>query len=183
MTTNVSVSSSSHTLLDALTRELYQAEQSAMRQCLREAARLGTTPPGLAVRAVGVHADAVLRELPGLSRRNGLPTSQASKRTGAAFSGLRDKLLDMLVDRERSYRGTLLGCRHGLDVVRTTHHLASGLGNLDLDAFCSSWLNTRIVLVQRVEDELAWFAANPDEATTLARPLVAGLRARLRVAS
>jgi hypothetical protein len=34
------------------------------------------------------------------------------------------------------------------------------------------------VLVQRVEEELSWFARNPEEALKLARPLVAGARSR-----
>jgi hypothetical protein len=132
------------------------------------------------LRAVADHADVVLGELPALARRNDMPVSKGGRVTGALFSQLRDKMFDMLIDSDRSYRGTLLGCRHGLDVVRTLQQLSKCMGNLELDAFCTGWLNTRIVLVQRLEDELSWFAQHPAEALKMARPLVANARARTR---
>lgn len=171
-------SSASHTLLVSLTRELFQTETSAAQHCRREADRLGDEPPATALRAVADHADAILRELPGVAERNGMPVSTGGKITGALFSQLRDKLFDLMIDSDRSYRGTLLGCRHGLDVVRTLGHLAVDLGKPDLDAFCAAWLNTRTVLVQNVEDQLAWFAKHPEDALRFARPLDRSARAR-----
>ncbi|MDB4991113.1 MAG: hypothetical protein JWN04_6291 [Myxococcaceae bacterium] len=183
MTNTGTLGSSTRTFLDALTRELFQTETSASQHCTREAKRLGSTAPALALRAVAEHAEAVLRELPALAERNNLPVSKGGNLAGHMFSELRDKLFDRLIDCERSYRGTLLGCRHGLDVVRTLGHLAASVGNLELDAFCTRWLNTRTVLVERVEDELAWFAQHPDQATRLARPLVPSLRERSHASS
>jgi hypothetical protein len=177
MTTNASGDASdAQAFLTSLTRELFQTETSAARHCRREADRLGESEPALALRAVADHADAILSELPGLAERNGMPISKGGKMTGALFSQLRDKMFDMLIDSDRSYRGTLLGCRHGLDVVRMLQHLACEMGKPDLDAFCAAWLNTRTVLVQKVEDELKWFAKNPHQALKFARPLVASGR-------
>lgn len=169
---------SARAYLHSLARELFQTETSAARHCRREADRLADTGPARALRAVADHADAVLAELPRLAERNDMPVSKGGRITGALFSQLRDKMFDMLIDSDRSYRGTLLGCRHGIDVVHAVQKLASCMGKLELDSFCTSWLNTRTVLVQRVEDELSWFAQNPEEALKLARTLVASARSR-----
>lgn len=167
--------------LISLTRELFQTETSAARHCRREAERLGETGPGEALRAVADHADAILRELPQLADRNRLPISVGGRLVGALFSQLRDKMFDMMIDSDRSYRGTLLGCRHGLDVVRMLQHLAIENGLTDLDAFCAAWLNTRTILVQKVEDELAWFAQHPNAALQFARkPLMTSRMGRER---
>jgi hypothetical protein len=165
-------------LLVSLSRELFQTETSAARHCRREADRLGESGPAVALRAVADHADAVLRELPALAERNGMPISTGGKLTGALFSQLRDKMFDMLIDSDRSYRGTLLGCRHGLDVVRMLQHVSTEMAKVDLDDFCAAWLNTRTVLVQNVEHELAWFAKNPQEALKMGRPIMASSRHR-----
>lgn len=175
--------SAQQSLLVSLTRELFQTETSAARHCRREADRLAESGPALALRAVAEHADAILRELPALADRNGMPVSPGGKLTGALFSQLRDKMFDMLIDTDRSYRGTLLGCRHGLDVVRVLQHLATAMGKSDLNAFCTAWLNTRTVLVQKLEEELAWFAQHPHEALRLARSPVSSSRTRAQAHS
>lgn len=169
---------STRDFLHNLARELFQTETSAARHSLREAKRLGDTPPAAALRAVAEHAEAVLRELPALARRNDMPISEGGRAAGRLFSEVRERIGDRLIDGERSYRGTLLGCRHGIDVVRMLQHIAQSLGRVELDAFCAAWLNTRTVLVQRVEDELCWFVAHPEAALRSARPLVPGLRLR-----
>lgn len=169
MSSAIDLNESQKTLLDNLSRELFQTETSAARHCAREADRLGSTPPALALRAVAEHAQKVLEQLPGLAERNGMVVSKGGKVTGELFSQLRDKLADLLIDSERSYRGTLLGCRHGLDVVRLLLQVAVVLGNDELDNFCTAWLNTRSVLVQQLEDELAWFAKHPADAVANAR--------------
>jgi hypothetical protein len=167
-------------LLISLTRELFQTETSAAQHCRREAERLGDTPPAKPLRAVSEHAEAVLRTLPALAEREHLPVSRGGKLTGAFFSELRDKMFDIVTDSERSYRGTLLGTRHGLDAVRMLRCVAEQLGRTALFDFCESWLTTRIVLVERVEEEMIWFAKNPSEALRLARPLLHTARSRLR---
>lgn len=160
--------------LRSLTRELFQTEMSAAQHCRREAARLGQTSPAQALRAVADHADAVLIELPKLAERNGLPKSRGGLFVGELFSQVRDKLADALIDSDRSYRGTLLGCRHGLDVVRMLQQVSATYGLRELDGFCAAWLNTRTVLVQKLEDELAWFARHPAAALKSGRrPLTA----------
>ena len=182
MTSSASDDASAQELLVSLSRELFQTETSASRHCRREAARLGDSGPAAALLAVADHADSVLLELPKLAQRNNMPVSRGGVLTGELFSQMRDKLFDMLIDSDRSYRGTLLGCRHGVDVVHTLQHLANVLGKADLDAFCTAWLSTRTVLVQRLEDQLAWFAKHPGHALKLARrPLMTSARQRAQV--
>lgn len=180
MTQSDDLTSSQRTLLNNLTRELFQTETSAARHSVREADRLGDTPPALALRAVAAHAKDILRDLPGLAKRNGMVVSKGGVLTGELFSQVRDKVADMLIDSERSYRGTLLGMRHGIDVVRSLEQFAEQTGKLDLEAFCAAWLSTRKLLVENVADELRWFAKNPNEAVKLGRPLLRAFRARER---
>ena len=130
MKPNGSDDASARAYLHSLARELFQTETSAARHCRREAERLGDTGPARALLAVADHADAVLKELPAIAERNDMPVSKGGRMTGALFSQLRDKMFDMLIDSDRSYRGTLLGCRHGLDVVRTLQQLARCNGKL-----------------------------------------------------
>jgi hypothetical protein len=152
-------------LLRTLGRELFQTETSASWHCRREARRLGSSPPAWALSAVADHADGVLRELPALAERHELPVSVGGHLVGRVFSALRQTFADRLIDQERSYRGTLLGIRHGIDCVRLIEHVAMVLNDADLANWCEAWLDARIELTARVEEGLAWFARHPIEAT------------------
>jgi len=151
-------------LLATLFRELFQTEQSAERQCRREADRLGATGPSGAMRAVAQHAAAVLQELPGLSRAEHLPVSRFGQLVGAALSRARDLITDRLIEEERSYRSTLLGIRHGVDLVTMIRHVADSVGRVEIGGFCTRWLAARQPMVAAVEQQLAWFAHHPDVA-------------------
>ncbi len=165
------------TLLRSLGHELFQTETSAVRHCRREAARLGGVPPGWALVAVADHADGVLRDLPALAERHGMPLGAGAHLTGRMFSALRHFVLDRVIDEERSYRGTLLGIRHGVDVVHMLSHVAMRLEDDALAVWCEGWLDVRRELASRVEDGLAWFADHPVEATASAHLLLEHRRA------
>jgi hypothetical protein len=165
-------------LLANLVRELFQTETSAARHCRREADRLGETEPAKAMRAIAEQAKAVLAELPALCEREGLPVSVVGSLTGRLFSELRDKLADGLIQSERSYRATLLGTRHGLDVVHMVELTADCANRIAVVSFCQGWLTTRTVLVERAAEAMRWFAQHPEESSRLARPLIPRLRAR-----
>src|SRR5690606_2934866 len=105
-------------LLRNLTRELFQTETSAAWHCQRAAERLEGTPPAEALRALAAHAERVRSVLPELAGSESLPVSKLGVAVGAFFSQTRDKVLDRVIQVERSYRGTLLGVRHGVDLVR-----------------------------------------------------------------
>jgi hypothetical protein len=74
-----------------------------------------------------------------------------------------------VISAERSYRGTLLGARHGLDVVRSLRSAAREASREELAGFCERWLERREPLVSAVERELEWFARHPREALSFAR--------------
>lgn len=151
-------------LLDTLVRELYQAERAAQRHGALEADRLGGVPPASAMRAVARDADAVLRELPALSRKLGLPVSPPGVSMGTLFSILRTTVADRLIDKERSYRGTLLGLRHGVDLVRLLRSAARTDKHKDLATWCGAWLERREPLVDEVAHHLTWFGRHPSQA-------------------
>lgn len=153
-----------HVFLSNLVRELFQTEQSARTHPLVEAERLGDVPPAHALRAVSAHAEGVLAELPGMMKAHDLPVSEGGRAMGNALSGLRDHLIDLLVNEEKSYRGTLIGMRHGIDLVELIRGVALVEGNALLATWCAGWIETRRPLVEAVARELAWFAAHPERA-------------------
>jgi hypothetical protein len=181
MTEMTASSSFSETLLNNLLREVYQTETSAVQHCKREAERLGSSSPAAAMVAISEHASRAMPRLVELCQRENLPVSAAGGLAGRLFSQVRDKLADRIVQSERSYRLTLVGIRHGIDLMRMVRSAAESADRSALSEFCSVWLDTRVVLTQHVEDEMRWFVRHPELATKLARPfLVAARRERLQ---
>ena len=168
-----------HAWLANLVRELFQTEQSAKVHPRIEAERLGDAPPSHVLLAISAHAEAALAELPPLVVRHNLPNSTSGKLVGAAFSSLRDHFVDLLLSSEKSYRGTLLGMRHGVDLVELIQYVAREEGDTSLTQWCATWLEKRRPLVEAAAGELAWFAAHPDRAREPAKdnPLALGLQA------
>ncbi|HKP58382.1 MAG TPA: hypothetical protein VJV78_16770 [Polyangiales bacterium] len=159
-------------LLVGLFRELFQTETSAVKHCRREAERLGEATPAVALREISRQAEGFLAELPRVAHAHGLPTSPGGAAVGALLSEARDNLLDRLVRSERSYRGTLIGLRHGVDLVVLLGQAARERGHAELSAFCDRWLGARVPLVASVERELVWFAKQPEDAVRPARGLL-----------
>ncbi len=168
-----------HAWLANLVRELFQTEQSAKVHPRIEAERLGDVAPSKVLLAIAAHAESALAELPPLVVRHNLPNSTGGKLVGAAFSSLRDHFVDLLLSSEKSYRGTLLGMRHGVDLVELVQYVAREEGDTSLTQWCATWLEKRRPLVEAAAGELAWFAANPDRAREPAKdnPLALGLQA------
>lgn len=137
--------------------ELFQTERSAYRHPIREAKRLGDVPPAIALRAVAAHANEVLDELPELARARGVAAARVGTIIGETFSDVRHFFADRIIDRERSYRGTLLGMRHGIDLVRLVRAAAEDEADLELVSWCDRWLSVRERLVSGVEREIDWF--------------------------
>lgn len=137
------------------------------------------TPPAAALLAVAQHADVALRELDQLAQEHKLPRSSFGVLLGNLFSETRERLADRLIEGERSYRGTLLGMRHGVDVVHMVELTAREAGSDSLANWAATWLQRREPLVRDVERQLAWYATHADRA--LAR--ATSKRARAPVAS
>jgi hypothetical protein len=170
MRTSASQPSDRHAWLAALVRELFQTEQSACDHPRVEVQRLGDCPPGECLRAVVEHAETALSELPGLVERQGLLVSGGGRAIGSAFSSIRDRVADRFLTAEKSYRGTLLGMRHGVDLVVLLERVARREGATELADWCLDWLAVRRGMIHEVEGALGWFAANPERAQAPAEP-------------
>ncbi len=153
-----------HELLRSLYRELFQSERSAMKHPRREAERLGSGPPAQALTAVSDHAKSSFAGLCAAARASDLPVSRAGMFLGSLLSTARHVVLDRAVEAERSYRATLLGMRHGIDVMKLIRKVADASGRVELAGFCTRWLDERAPLVDRVETAMGWFAEHPQRA-------------------
>lgn len=158
-------------LLVSLFAELSQSERSALKHPRREADRLGNTPPAQALRAVSQHAERSGDDLRATARANDLSVSRIGVAVGSLFSFVRQSIGDRLVERERSYRGTLLGMRHGVDLVKMIQRVADAAGLVELGGFCARWLEERVPLVDSVEKAMGWFAEHPVQAAETPRLL------------
>jgi hypothetical protein len=150
-------------LREKLCRELSQSEHSAIVQPRREAKRLGPIPPAAALCAIADHAEAMRPRFDALvsGRRANKRGVALGRAIGELFSTLRHGLFDRLIDTERSYRATLLGVDHGIDLVRMLRAVANRAGDDDLGELCEAWLPARVALIERAQAELAWFAGQP----------------------
>jgi hypothetical protein len=165
-----------HELLKSLFRELFQSERSAMKHPRREAERLGGGPPAHALTAVSDHAKGIFADLCAIARATDVPVSRAGMAVGSLLSIARHVVLDRAVDAERSYRATLLGMRHGVDLMKLIRKVADASGRVELAGFCTRWLEEREPLVDRVESAMGWFAEHPQRAAEMPR-LLRGRRA------
>src|SRR6185295_19786823 len=129
-----------------------------------ESERLAGTPPGSAMEEIALHADKQLEELAELARLRGITPAPAAQAIGRALSVMRDSLADLTTTTEQSYRVTMLGVRHGVDLVRLLRALALKAQDEALKAWTEAWLLRRTELVDAAETELTWFADNPERA-------------------
>jgi hypothetical protein len=167
--------------LTNLFRELFQTEQSARKHPRVEATRLGDAPPARAMEAVASHADTVLPELFAMVRERHLPAVEGAKKVGSMFSVLRNRVADLFLSHEKSYRGTLLGLRHGIDLVTLIQFTATSIGDAELAAWCARWMDARRPLVEAAAHELAWFAAHQDRAAEPVKQSAVGRTVQIMV--
>lgn len=148
------------TLSTKLFAEMMQTEASAERHCRKEAERLEGAPSD-AMRAIAVHAAQTLGALESLAHARGRHLARQGSSVGRLFSTIRSLVMDRLVTRQTSYRGTLLGTRHGTDLFSLAAESAEAEGDSELSTFCIDWLRVRRPLVHRAGGQLQWFAHHP----------------------
>jgi hypothetical protein len=154
-----------HKLRAKLCRELAQSEHSADVHTRREARRLGDVPPAHALLALGEHARAEGPRFDAVAcEKQPEKNLQLARGIGGVFSTLRHLIFDRLIDTERSYRGTLLGFRHGIDAARLLREVATRLGDVKLVEFVDAWMPRRLELLHAAERTLSWFADSPGRA-------------------
>jgi len=144
-----------------LCRELAQSELDARLHTRREARRLGEVVPALALRAIAAHADALQPRFAMLVRRDQPFGFAVGRAVARMFSGVRHVLLDRIIDREHSYRATLLGLYHGVDTARLLREVCVRAGDVYLARFCDELVGEREVLLEQAQHALAWFADAP----------------------
>ena len=144
--------------LDRLVKEFAQTERSAAEHPVKEAKRLGDVPPALALLSVADHAEDS-REM--FERLVGEEETKVGDWVGHAFSVLRDTMGDQVLTFDRSYRGTLLGMTHGLDLAHVMLPLAARV-RPELEDFLSDWIATRTPLVEACREQLSWFVSHPE---------------------
>jgi hypothetical protein len=168
-------------LIARLLREWAQSDTSARLHPPREARRLGDVPPARAFAAIAADAEAGWPSLKRLIASRGQGSQPRGRSVGRVFSWLRERLFDLPLDREESYRGTLLGLRHGLDAVVLLRERARLVGDEELATFCDDWLARRRPLVEAAAEATRWFAEHPEAALRPARSTFAArVAARLR---
>ena len=148
-------------LLDSLCTELMQEETSARVHLQREADRLVGTPLAPILLATSAHAELSLSRVPLAMRA---PKRNLGAAVGLAFSNVREFIADRFLTREQSYRGSLLGMRHGIDLVDLMLTVSRALGETEIAEWCAEWLPERRQLVERASAEMAWFAAHRESA-------------------
>lgn len=166
-------------LRDKLGRELAQSEHDAIVHCAREARRYGGQPPSQAMRAIAEHARAMRPRLAPLWRAQPAGV-RLGRAVGELFSLTRHLVLDWLIDAERSYRGTLLGLRHGLDCARLLREVARVQQDDAALACCDQLLDERTTLLDAATEQLRWFAEHPALALRSSHRVRAHIDARRR---
>ena len=159
----------SASLATSLFSEILQTERSAVRHSAVEAERLGPCPPASALMAVSQHAAQLEPSLFALADRRGVDPHKIGTKVGDLFSMARNRLADFVISTEQSYRGTLLGMRHGYDAVSLFGLAAREEKDPELAAWCDRWLAERAPLIAAVASALDWFAQHPERALQSAK--------------
>ena len=148
-------------LMRSLMAELFQAETSAELHCEREARRHRDHLPGTSLWTLSRQARASQAILHLLAADRGFTLAPKARGLGVVFSQVRELVVDRLWSSERSWRATLLGLRHGVDVALSLRLIAEAAGDDAVAVFCGGLLRARVPLVAEVENTLWWFAEHP----------------------
>jgi hypothetical protein len=149
-----------------LSRELAQSEHDAVYQTRREASRLGENLPAAKLREIAAHAEHLSPRLEALLLQRQPLGMRAGRWVGETFSIIRHYFVDRILQSERSYRATLLGLAHGLDVARLLREVARRSDDVRLFRFCDDMIAQREPLIHEAARALTWFASHPDVALT-----------------
>ena len=156
-------------LLRTLMGELFQAERSAEAHCQREARRYAKDISATALWGICRQARGTIARLDELAEARGFEVARRGTMLGSLYSSIREAIADRFLSAERSWRATLLGLRHGVDVVVSLRLVADALDDAVLVNFCDELLRQRTPLVKEVENTLWWFAEHPARAVAAAR--------------
>lgn len=149
-------------LVDKLTRELAQAEFDARLHTQRQARRLGPCPPGDALAAISDHATSTWPGFVAAAGPNRTVSIEIGRLVARLFSATRHFAVDLVIDAQRAYRGTMLGLVHGLDCERLLRATAARSGDFALARWCERMLVDRVELLEDASNAMLWFAERPE---------------------
>lgn len=148
-------------LYKKLCRELAQSEHDARLHTRREARRLGDVPPARALLEIARHADEVNETFERIAAAQIPIGLRIGRAVGEVFSAVRHFTIDRLIDTERSFRMTLLGLKHGVDVARLLRVVAAEMGDVRTALLCDELVRERGAQIELAERTLIWFASHP----------------------
>jgi hypothetical protein len=147
-------------LYDKLSREVLQSEHDAHLHSFREAQRQDG-PPARILTTIGYHAQRTEPELRKLVTARQPFTAVLALAVAKAFSNVRYYAADHLLARERTYRATLLGLRHGLDAAYLLRAAADRAQRTEVHDFCDRLIAEREPLLNSAVEVITWFADHP----------------------
>ena len=149
--------------LRALVHEFYQTERSAELHPAKEADRVGRqSAPGRAMIAVSAHAARSRESARSVFDEMRMPDEEAGAFVGEAFSAAREHVADKLLSAERSYRATMLGIAHGIDLAIVMRGLCDRLDDGDAAVtLLGAWVRERRALLEGCREALGWFHERP----------------------
>jgi hypothetical protein len=113
---------------------------------------------------IATDAERALEQIEGWARRRGVQGLSAESAAARAFASARDKLAELALTTEQSYRMSLLAARHGVDLIRMIRELARLADDRELREWSERWSLRRLDLIEQGEMALAWFAEHSGRA-------------------
>jgi hypothetical protein len=151
-------------LYDKLAREVLQSEHDAHVHGFREAHRQDG-PPARILTTIAYHARRTEPELRRLVAARQPVAAVVALAVAQTLSSVRYFAADRLLARERTYRATLLGLRHGLDAAYLLRAAADRAQRSEVCDFCDRLIAERRPLLESAVEVVTWFADHPDRAT------------------
>ena len=147
-------------LYDKLARELLQSEHDAHLHGMREAERQ-VDVPAREMMTIAYHAQRTEPELRRLVAERQPIGAMLALGVAKTFSHVRHFAFDHMLARERTYRATLLGMRHGLEAAYLLRAVADRARRTEVRDFCARLIMEREPMLQAAADAVAWFADHP----------------------
>ncbi len=110
------------------------------------------------------HAERSLEQVEEWARRRGIRSAVSESVASRALTNVRERFSELAMSVEQSYRMSLLGMRHSVDLIRLIRELAVLADDRDLREWSERWSLRRLDLLEQAEMALGWFAEHPGRA-------------------
>lgn len=147
--------------LPSLLAALREREQEAHRLSVREAKRIRTGPPAMALRLVIAHTNETLDELAEMARQRQIDLGSVAAVALDTIRRVRDALTHQVVDGATACDRALSVLHEGLELARRLEPVAVTEGDDALVRWCRRWLCARERLFLDLTKELASLSQGP----------------------